>query len=423
MSARRKSTLPPPPKISRLILLAILPICFYFFHLYQLLLAPHLLVVWLQNSDELRATGGFLGSVAWVESRGVWPHHFQLRDIYELGGHVRTYVEPPLAVKTYLSGGGSWRLQDVNWDRDFAVSAARFNDFLSLTSEKNSLPPGKKADLIIAVNLSLIESLFDEIGGVTIADPQLTITGDNFADLARARRPRQDQRDFPKMDLLKLAAGALAEKLQSLPLAEKLSLLPWFWQQTQSREVQFFSPHLPLQAIFASAKIAGLTPDIKSRNDLYLLDSNVGINKVNRYVTRTHNLELAPAQNSASHAATLNLSWQNTCDLSFFSDDIATASARSRQPATTNTACNYANYFRLLLDTDTTLQSIYITAPSLENPTAPPDTFAPPFATRNIIDSQNHLWQEIGFLIIVQPNSTVSARLELSGKNPAWQVN
>lgn len=363
--------------------LAILPLLIWIFCFYQIFFAPHLVVIWLQNSDEIRATGGFLGSVVWLEMRGGWPTDFRLRDIYELGGKMTTYVEPPLPIKKYLAGGGAWRIQDVNWDRDFALSAARFSNFLA-RSEIDS--PKKSADLIMAVNLSLVEKFFDQIGGVEITDKQgqkTFLTSENFAILARARRPRQDQLDFPKMDLLRAAAHAAARKFLALPNKEKLNLINWGLTQIQSGEVQFYSPHYLLERFFATQKIAGLLttrPAIPSAHDLYLIDSNVGVNKVNRFITRTEKLTF----NASSQSATLKINWQNNCQPDIMAD-------------LTEASCTYANYFRLLLDPQLT-------------PLFPTDTLD----VKIITDSQNQTWQEIGWLILTPPESSSTATLNFA---------
>ena len=375
------------------ICLAVLPCLVWIYWIYQFFFAQHLVVVWLQNSDEIRATGGFLGSVIRLESSGILPKNIRLHDIYDVGGGIRDYVEPPPPVKQYLAGGGAWRIQDVNWDRDFATSAKRFNDFLELAGEK-------PADLIVAINLSLIEKLFDQLGGVTLSntsEQKITLTSENFALIARARRPRQDYYDFPKMDLLNIAATATKDKIIALPPDGKLALFNWLRTQICHGELQFYSPHYLLERFFAQQKIAGLLTH-RARHPhthrVYLIDSNVGINKVNRFVTRTQNLTTTETHlATATSSATIQVTWHNNCQI---------------DPAAglTTADCTYANYFRLLLDPD--VQILFST-----------DTLD----ITTFIDSQNQNWQEIGWLIIVPPDSTVSAILNLNGIYSTWEIH
>jgi hypothetical protein len=366
------------------VFLANLPFFTWCYLIYKLFFAPYHIVVWLQNSDEIRATGGFLGSLAWVETRGVIPREMQLIDIYDIGGHLRDYIPAPPPVAQFLAGGGSWRLQDVNWDRDFAVSAARFSEFLALAGQP-------RPNLIIAVNLDLVEKFFDELGGVTVSDAQgntTVLTSENFAFTARARRPRIGRHDFPKMDLLRAATTAVQEEIIVLPRYRQRELLDWIVVQVRAGQVQFYSPHALLQRFFARQKIAGLLTDSPEVHNVYLIDSNVGINKVNRYVTRTHFL----THHEASPAASLQLTWYNSCQPDF-------------TVGLTEADCTYANYFRVMLDQHTI-------------PLFPLDTLD----VNTITDSRGQTWQEIGWLIMIPPNSTASATLDFASIYNTWEI-
>src|SRR5579859_7780532 len=89
-----------------------------------LLTNTHRYVILFQNSEELRATGGFMGSYALVELQNGRLTKLDIQDIYQPDGQFYGFVEAPPGVKDYLSSGKGLRLPDANWSPDFPTSAA-----------------------------------------------------------------------------------------------------------------------------------------------------------------------------------------------------------------------------------------------------------------------------------------------------------
>ena len=132
-----------------------------------------------QNADEVRATGGFFGSLLWVEGQGARINHYRFYDVYDLQAQIGHFPPAPAAVRRYLSGGRSrLQLQDANWERDFALSASTISSLL----QQARLPA---PDIVIAVNSTLVEriltylqshlpdyNLRDEHGTLITADPR-----------------------------------------------------------------------------------------------------------------------------------------------------------------------------------------------------------------------------------------------------------
>ncbi|MDR0463163.1 MAG: DUF4012 domain-containing protein [Pseudomonadales bacterium] len=365
-----------------LIVCLTLVFCFWLIWIYSLLFQPRLIVVWLQNNDEIRATGGFLGSVVWLETRGVFPQTFEVRDIYEVGGHLRQYIAAPPPVARFLSGGGPWRLQDSNWDRDFPTSAQRFSDFLVLAD----FP---RPDLIVALNLNLMEQIIDQVGGIVVehrGQPFL-LTSANFYDVARARRPRAAPYDFPKMDLLRAAKASLMERFKELSFQEKIGLLALIHGEAMLGNIQFFSPNFALQTFFVQSGVAGNLIDQSGIQDIYIFDSNVGINKINRFIDRQATLT------SEGTTAQININWQNFCSVVDF--DLQ--------------GCTYGNYFRIILDSETTLVDMVKNGEEVFD-----------WDEREVVDGVGQVWREIGFLMLMSPMTTSHLEINLIGETNSW---
>ena len=86
-------------------------------------------LVLLQNNNELRPTGGFIGSFAFLTfDKGKFVD-FEVQDVYWADGQLKGHVEPPSELKKYL-GEANWYLRDSNWDPDFPTSAVKAQWFL-----------------------------------------------------------------------------------------------------------------------------------------------------------------------------------------------------------------------------------------------------------------------------------------------------
>src|SRR3989344_469487 len=72
-------------------------------------------IVLLQNNTELRATGGFMGSYARIETDKAGIKKIEVQDIYQPDGQIAGHVEPPYPVQEAFRQGW-WKLRDSNWD-------------------------------------------------------------------------------------------------------------------------------------------------------------------------------------------------------------------------------------------------------------------------------------------------------------------
>lgn len=93
----------------------------------------------LQNSDELRPTGGFLGTYGILETDSGDIVRFDTHDIYHMDMPVKDLlnVAPPEPIKKYLND--KWYMRDANWSPDWPTSAEKIDWFFK--KEDDLLPP------------------------------------------------------------------------------------------------------------------------------------------------------------------------------------------------------------------------------------------------------------------------------------------
>lgn len=143
-------------------------------------------LVLLQNSDELRPTGGFLGTYGILEIESGDIIRFETHDIYHLDMPVSDLVKevPPLPLKLYLNP--NWYLRDANWSPDWPTAAKEIQRFYTL--ENRLLPPKDQINHfagefngIIGITPKFVTDLLGLTGPIRLGEE--TFTGDNFVEL------------------------------------------------------------------------------------------------------------------------------------------------------------------------------------------------------------------------------------------------
>ncbi len=240
----------------------------------------------LQNSMELRPTGGFIGSIAIVTVEGGLLNDFAVQDVYALDGQLKGHVDPPGPIKDLLNQE-HWYLRDSNWDPDFRVSGERAAWFY----EKET---GNNVDGVIAVSVPFLTELLDLTGPLDLSDYNDRITKDNFF----GKSLYYTKADFfpgstQKKDFLSGLTIAIIAKLSSGGTTDVWSLSRAMGNALESGDIQFWFPDSQSQAL---AEKAGWAGRIDSRlacepsctvERIRLVEANMSVSKVNAYIARS----------------------------------------------------------------------------------------------------------------------------------------
>ncbi|MCD4694071.1 DUF4012 domain-containing protein, partial [bacterium] len=128
-------------------------------------------LVLFQNSNELRPTGGFLGTYGILKVKNGEIIKFDTHDIYHMDMPVEGVleIEPPLEIKKYLND--KWYMRDANWSPDWPTSARKIEWFYH--EEDKLLPLKNKVndfegefDGVIGVTPELVTDLLSLVGPV-----------------------------------------------------------------------------------------------------------------------------------------------------------------------------------------------------------------------------------------------------------------
>ncbi len=160
-------------------------------------------LVFLQNKDELRPTGGFLGTYGILETKNGEILRFDTHDIYHMDMPVKDKlnIKPPKPLEKYL-GVKKWFLRDANWSPDWLTSA---KTLLNFYKKEDALLPSKD-------KINNFEGDFDGVIG---------ITPDFITDLIKITGPIQvddeiyTEKNFTKLLEYKVEKGYVLDGVSS----------------------------------------------------------------------------------------------------------------------------------------------------------------------------------------------------------------
>jgi hypothetical protein len=166
-----------------------------------------------QNNNELRATGGFMGSFALVDVKNGKITNVEIPGggFYDLKASFFEKIGAPSPLHLV---GYPWGVWDANWWPDFALSAKKIQWFL----EKSRWPT---VDGVISFNAGMIPNLIKLTGDIDLPQYDKHLTADNvILALQHAVEFEYDKvENKPKRiigDMMPILIGALVLKPQKI---------------------------------------------------------------------------------------------------------------------------------------------------------------------------------------------------------------
>lgn len=128
-----------------------------------------------QNNQELRATGGFIGSFGLMNiDKGV-VKSLDIKEIYNPDGQLLKQILAPQPLQDLTT---RWYLRDSNWFADFPTSAQKIISFYEKTG-------GATPDGVISLTPTVIERLLTITGPITLDNYGVTVSADNFVKVTQ----------------------------------------------------------------------------------------------------------------------------------------------------------------------------------------------------------------------------------------------
>jgi hypothetical protein len=256
--------------------------------LQQVLASPTLkhYIVLFQNSSELRPTGGFMGSLAFVEIENGRVKQMQIPGggPYDFQGSLRRTISPPEPLRLVR---GTWQLQDANWFFDFPASARKVLWFLQESG-------GPEVQGVIALTPDLVIEFLKLTGSVSLPQYDKVLTADNFMrETQLAVEIEYDKKlNKPKQFIADLAP-ILLQRILELSIDKRVELAQLLERGITKRSLQVYLTEPELQA---NVSAYGWSGEVKKTPLDYLavVRTNIGGGKTDAVTSDKvrHNVEI-----------------------------------------------------------------------------------------------------------------------------------
>lgn len=220
-------------------------------------------LVVFQNNNEIRPSGGFIGSFAVLD---IQKGKIVNMDIpgggsYDLQGQLDTFLKPPLPLQLVNS---RWEFQDANWFPDFPTTAQKLEWFYQHSRFST-------VDGVIAVNATVLERFLGVVGPV-IDNQGTEINQVNAINNIQYQTEVSYDKNTnqPKKVIADLASQFISE-IGSLDKVKVIRLLSELYEAMQQKEIQIYFNDKQVEEKFASYGWTGSLEKTNSNQDFLMV--------------------------------------------------------------------------------------------------------------------------------------------------------
>lgn len=249
---------------------------------------PHEILVLLENSDELRPTGGFIGNVARLTLDQGEIIQFSTDDVYSVDGKVlgREELRPPEPISKYMNVE-YWYLRDSNWSPDYPTAAQNVKALYEFEMQEEGI------DTVLALTPFIIEGFLDivgpiETGGIVFTSANLIEALQyrveyGFAELGQLHGERKQ--------IIKDLADLIKQRFFTMNKDEMKQFYELGKEALDRKEILIYTTNPQHQALIAGLGWDGRVIDVKG-DYIYVSDANVAALKTDRVVERSRKYSL-----------------------------------------------------------------------------------------------------------------------------------
>lgn len=238
-------------------------------------------LVLFENNNELRATGGFIGTFGNLKIKDGKILNIKVSSIYDLDGQLAESIKPPnplLAVNT------RWYMRDSNWFAHFPQTAKTVSNFY----EKEG---GETPDLVVAMTPNLIIDWLKITGPVLLPHYNITLSADNFIEQTQVATTLNENSpvNAPKQILADLVP-LLLQKLSEVDKATWPQIIQALQDNLSQKQIVMYSKDPELQNDLKSFHWEGGILDTE-RDYLSVVSSNLGGTKTDLFIEQKNELK------------------------------------------------------------------------------------------------------------------------------------
>lgn len=256
---------------------------------------PQTYLIFMQNEDELRPTGGFLTAVgsAVVKDGKLLSMEIHSSDLVD--DFSKPYPIPPWQFVKFMNIE-MFLFRDSNWFTDFPTTAS-WAEYLYSYSRSAS------ADGIITLDMRVIARLLETLGPVRVASVSFPITSDNVQEYLRSAEefpPKGVKKgEWDRKEFISELAQPLLEKILNARGETWTKLAPVLLELLDEKHIllQFDDPQAA--ALLEGRNWDGAVRIPQNSDFLMVVDTNMGYNKTNAKMESSieYNLDLSRPEN------------------------------------------------------------------------------------------------------------------------------
>ena len=220
-----------------------------------------------ENNQEMRPTGGFIGSYGILDIGNGRVKKLFVDDIYNPDGQLKARVIPPTPIQKMSA---VWTMHDANWFPDFPTSAEKVAWFYEKTG-------GPTVDGVIAITPELLQDLLKVTGPIDMPEYGKTINADNFMEETQQEVEVDYDKELnqPKKFVADLTPKILDKVMSERGIGSVLQTLEAFNNALSEKHLLLYSRNYNIQKLISDQKWSG---EILNTDKDYLSVINTNIN-------------------------------------------------------------------------------------------------------------------------------------------------
>lgn len=203
----------------------------------------------LQNNQELRATGGFIGTYALMDVNAGFVRQFFVDGIFNPDGQLKENIIPPKPIQKVSA---AWSLHDSNWFPDFPTSAEKAIFFYEKTG-------GPTVDGVITLTPTVMQKLLAVTGPIALPQYGITVDANNFIPIIQEQvETKYDKEENqPKKVLADLTALLIENVFASQDRETLQRIISALVEGLNEKQMLIYMRHQPTEALIDEAGWSG----------------------------------------------------------------------------------------------------------------------------------------------------------------------
>ncbi|MFA4873135.1 MAG: DUF4012 domain-containing protein [Patescibacteria group bacterium] len=265
-------------------------------------------LILLQNSTELKPTGGFIGTYAVATILHGKLVEFESDDVYnfDIRGRDGLPPPPPQPIRTY-AGQDATYLRNINWSPDFPTTARAILEYWKAKGSAQSLSG------VIALTPEAITPMLEILGPLNVYERM--VTSENLVSVLEEEVEMEYwKRGIEKSrrkDLVGLLGRVLIDRISNTENATLFEIAANLTRSFATKDIQAYYSQAQAQDSLRESGWAGAVPPPGDNDVVFVVDANMEALKTDAVIKRTISYSLDATKSGVPPLATLSITYDH----------------------------------------------------------------------------------------------------------------